>query len=352
MSDLTITSGDFREKPPLQEPNEEKFVEHRKTPVVLKDGYVVESTAPSMTLKPVTLRKMELEIRQLYKNHHEVLIKALALVYLPVIVGTALLVPIAFFTGKIMLVQGILNIGMMPFHMIAAILAPALVAKFISDAYLGKKLDLWEGLGYIWDKSGTIASAAFASGVFITGAYAIIGITTGLLMALQLGGAFNAVLLITAFLAIVAATAAVGFSSIVSVLEDKAWFNATKRSITLAIPSLYGLARLIMLSTLFIIGLSVFGGIIGGIMGGIVGGIISLSASIMGIALTPGTANFIISSTFGVATKVLLGPAISAVPVLLYFDHKIRYENFSIDKLHEKESGPANMSQIPENTDL
>ena len=67
-------------------------------------------------------------------------------------------------------------------------------------------------------------------------------------------------------------------------------------------------------------------------------GFLSGSASTFLATLNMSQSNIIIDSLFKlVVTAVLFGTATAAVPVFLYYDHRIRYEQLTIDKLTGKE---------------
>ena len=70
--------------------------------------------------------------------------------------------------------------------------------------------------------------------------------------------------------------------------------------------------------------------------------IASSVAAALGITLNLAKFKLIIASILGLASKVLLGPASASIPVLLYYDHKVRYENFSIEQSLIKEKKKSN----------
>jgi hypothetical protein len=320
-------------------------------------------------LKPMSLLNIGEEVVSLYKSHGMILIKSMTIINLPAIVmslgtiGLALGSELTLVSTQVFVAGGILlTLGGMPFQILAMIAAPAVIAKIVSDSFLMKEVDLWESLDFVWQKFGTVASAIICSWVAIAGAYVAI---TALLMAIivmiiaasivvpmvaanfgstaillaKLGTGIGAIvtsliLMLASFIGFGATYAMVFLSPIVALIEDKSWFDAPKRSLELVCKSKWATLR--FLGILFAVWFSI------GIASMIILGPIMLAAQV--IAATTGMMSIVhVTQTLvGLLSALTFFPLGSAATALLYYDHRIRYENFSLDELAKSETVKIN----------
>lgn len=290
-----------------------------------------------LSVQPMTVQDIFGHIVTLYSEHGGVLIKSMTILNLPVIVGSLVIVGLAMFPVG-MMATPILQLFLYPLQAIGAAGAAAVIAKVVSDSYLGKEVDLWESLDFLWQKAGTVFSAAFSAWLAVTlmtfGISLLAGITAagtvlfaGMIGLDLLGKLGMVLIIISAVTVILLSSFAMLFSPAVAIIEDKAWFAAPRRSIELVTKSPYAAAR--VLGIAFLVWLAVW--LIG------LGVTIPVAAASHLLATATGITMLSVlgNSLLGLASTVFLGPAAAAAAVLLYYDQKIRYENFSLDELRK-----------------
>jgi MFS family permease len=290
-----------------------------------------------LSVSPMSIGDVFGHIITLYSEHGSVLIKSMTILNLPVIVGSLVIVALAMFPVGAM-AGPFLQICLYPLQAIGAAAAAAVIAKVVSDSFLGKEVDLWESLDYLWQKAGTVFSAALAASVSvflmtlgIGTAALLVGFLAGLLaglLGIETLGVIGMVLTaLAAALTILLASFSMLFSPVVAIIEDKSWFDAPRRSIELVTKTPYAAARLVLIATL--VWLSTW------FIGVAVTIPLGLGAHLLAAATGITTFGILTQTLLGLASTVLLGPAAAATAVLLYYDHKIRYENFSLDELRK-----------------
>ena len=296
-----------------------------------------ENSLPVQMLRPLSMGDIFNRVFNLYQSHGVVLVQSMGIVYLPIIAASLITVPFALFSADVLGIAGlILGIGSIPFKIFATVAAPAVTAKIVSDSFLGKDVDLWESLDFVWQKSGEVLSSFIASTICLVGSTVAIGTASMILggFIFFLGSALGVEILSVIALALLSLPLAIllmllpllfALSPVVAVIENKSWFDAPKRSVELvtATPS-----AAIRFSAILIVT---------GLLTALLGLCTTIPAAIVGQVMTSLTGVLIFSHTFttlvGLIAPVLLTPATAIVTGLLYYDHRIRYENYSLDDL-------------------
>jgi hypothetical protein len=307
------------------------------------NGDLMGTTTPSeptFPLKTTSVSEILDRIVKLYKDHGGLLIKAMVIIYLPVIAGLSVLIPLTLIKPEF--VQSILDIwGMVvtPLEIIAIIAAPAVVAKFVSDALLGNQLDLWEGINFIAGKwkalFSSITAYAICLATTVAAGWSIAMLFKYITTASGMGFSYVGFIIVGGIFLVAGLTipAILYFTTIVAVLEDKSWFSAPKRSVQLATRSIGATVRLVVINFAafagFAIGLQKFS-----IMISAIGGwAIASAAALVGLPMNLPVIQSLLIMVSPLIAKILLSPAFAAIPALLYYDHKVRYENFSLEEL-------------------
>ena len=287
-----------------------------------------------LTLVPITWKTMDTQLRKLHRHHLSDLFTMMAVVYGPYIVATlTTVILVSFMPSMVEKLTMILTYGLLPFSTIGYVLSQAFVAKFISELFSDLQPKLWDVLEFVWSKIGTLMHLAIVmSGIYII---ALIGGFVGhaylmrMLADFGVGGILpSAVFGIIIYICVACVLSNYAFVPIIPILEEhKDFLTTADRSSNLAYPSKKTLFRL----TMYVFGMA---GIIS------LGGTLlanSFSRQMVTLAVSMGFSLQIVQVTIPAVMKMvqamLLGPALAAIPVFMYFDHRMKLEGLTSDQL-------------------
>ena len=321
--------------------------------IVMKQE-TAELTVPLQTLVPISFASIVSEIALLYEKYGVVLVKSMVIINLPALVISIVTIGLAIMSAQYYAVGGILlTFGGLPFALLAMVIAPAVISKILIDSFLGKDLDSWDSIDFVWKKLGIVVSA-MAGSLIAVGAFNLLMILILLLMSALLAGGsmvlalaaakFGATAVIIAKVIKVFGMVITGLvvggvglttltvnyaiiflSPMVAVMEGKSWLSAPKRSFQVVFKSLNSALRFLgtVAAVYFAITL-VSIGFLGPFMM-VVGSVSQMTGLII--------LKQIAQELASIVSLVLISPAGSAATALLYYDHRIRYENLTIDEL-------------------